>query len=236
MNITKCLIWQDCAMENDARLLNSFEALLGRQATDKERIHLLRAKNALGLRDNDALWMILMTLEEYAYRYDQIPEKIQKDTAILIEEHKKHLETEAIRAAEKAQSKIVDALVQQVKTNMDQSIETKYFLSLGWSAIALVFLAVTTFVAGFVMGSGRLPWWTRSLSDLSIFEIFFSTILAAPAGWIFSLLAMGCTGFYIYHNLLGNTIEELRGKTAIILKSICYIAVTLFLLYMTFIS
>src|SRR5690242_2788536 len=63
---------------------DSFARLLGRQPTDAERQDLFRVRDALGLRGNDALWLVLIALEHYQKLYQQIPQEISKasDTAV----------------------------------------------------------------------------------------------------------------------------------------------------------
>jgi hypothetical protein len=218
---------------SEQALISAFENLLARKATDKEKLHLLRVKNALGLRENDAMWLILMSLEEYVYRFDQVSGKLREDTHALVEEHKGILDAEAVSAAQKAQEKIADALAKRVESTISQATQTKYMVSLAWSVIALVLLAVVTFAAGVVMGSGKIPWWTRPAIELTLPQIFLSSVLSAPAGWIFSLLAVPCSVYYLYNFSL----EGLTKKRQIekILKSVGCVLVTFLFLYWAFI-
>lgn len=59
------------------RIEDAFTRLLGRQATDEERMRLYRTRDALGLQDNDALWLMLMALQSHQTQYDEMPEKIE---------------------------------------------------------------------------------------------------------------------------------------------------------------
>ena len=45
---------------------DSFAKLLARQPTDAERQRLYQVRDALGLKNNDALWLVLMALEHRA--------------------------------------------------------------------------------------------------------------------------------------------------------------------------
>lgn len=58
----------------------AFGTLLGRQPSDKERQALYRARDALQLRDNDALWLLLIALGHYETLYGRLPGLIE-DTA-----------------------------------------------------------------------------------------------------------------------------------------------------------
>lgn len=67
---------------------SSFKALLGRQPSDKEVERLYRVKNALNIRDNDAMWMILMALESYDTLYSKYPALIAGQVDVVIEKQR----------------------------------------------------------------------------------------------------------------------------------------------------
>jgi hypothetical protein len=223
----------DKAAGGEEALLSSFERLLGRQASEEEKIRLLRTKDVLNLRDNDALWMVLMALEEYAYQFDRVPAKIQKETEALVEGHKKILEAEAVNAAEKSLEKLSSALAKQIEVSMEQTSKAKYRVSLGWSVMALVLLSVLCFVSGFVMGGVKAPWWTRPAENLSWLQLVVSSVLMAPAGWVFSLLAVPCVGYHLYvFSLVGLTRKAQAVKIA---QAALSVLAVLILLYWTFV-
>lgn len=59
-------------------LENAFEKLTGRAPTGADRERLYRARDALGLPDNDALWLLLIALDYHQSLYEQIPSRIGK--------------------------------------------------------------------------------------------------------------------------------------------------------------
>ena len=59
----------------------SFEKLLGRQPGDAERQQLYRVRDALGLKNNDALWLVLMALQHYQSSFETFPGLISKSAA-----------------------------------------------------------------------------------------------------------------------------------------------------------
>lgn len=64
---------------------DSFAKLLGRQPGDAERQSLYRVRDALGLKNNDALWLVLMALQHYQGQYEKFPQAIAqaaKDTLV----------------------------------------------------------------------------------------------------------------------------------------------------------
>ena len=54
----------------------AFAALSDRQPNDKERQRLMRERDALHLKDNDALWRLLVVLGHYETLYAEIPTRI----------------------------------------------------------------------------------------------------------------------------------------------------------------
>ena len=57
-------------------LNDSFAKLLGRQPSDAEQQSLYRVRDALGLKNNDALWLVLMALQHYQGQYEKFPQAI----------------------------------------------------------------------------------------------------------------------------------------------------------------
>lgn len=54
-------------------LEDSFALLLGRQPSDRERRNLYRVRDALKLKSNDAVWLLLMALEHYDTLFRRYP-------------------------------------------------------------------------------------------------------------------------------------------------------------------
>lgn len=59
-----------------SELDDSFAKLLGRQPSDAERQQLYTVRDALGLKNNDALWLVLMALQHYQDQYERFPNAI----------------------------------------------------------------------------------------------------------------------------------------------------------------
>lgn len=57
---------------------DNFDELLGRQPTDAERQDLYRIRDALGIKNNDALWLLLVALRHYQTLYEKMPASIAK--------------------------------------------------------------------------------------------------------------------------------------------------------------
>jgi hypothetical protein len=58
--------------------VDAFARLLGRQPSDAEREQLHRLRAELGLRGNDALWLVLVALQYHLTLYQSIPARIER--------------------------------------------------------------------------------------------------------------------------------------------------------------
>ena len=68
------------------RLAETFAKIVGRHASDEERQRLYRLRDALGLRDNDAFWSIVMALEYYDSFFRRYPAELAEYTERCIED------------------------------------------------------------------------------------------------------------------------------------------------------
>lgn len=66
----------------------SFTKLLGKQPSDAERQQLYRVRDALGLKNNDALWLVLMALQHYQSSFETFPGLISKSAADTLSDFK----------------------------------------------------------------------------------------------------------------------------------------------------
>jgi hypothetical protein len=73
-------------MAEGAEVVSAFEKLLGRTATEAERVQLRKIRDALDLRDNDALWSVLFALQYYDSLYRQFPKAIAAEATKILAE------------------------------------------------------------------------------------------------------------------------------------------------------
>ena len=66
--------------------LSSFERMLGRAATERERDQLRRVQAELDLRENDALWLVIFALQYYEGLYRQFPKAIAAEAQRVLSE------------------------------------------------------------------------------------------------------------------------------------------------------
>jgi hypothetical protein len=162
----------------------TFERLIGRQPSEKEIQSLYRVKGALEIEDNDALWLVLMALESYDTLYRRYP-------AIIDAQLKKSLEGQRLTIAAIADAETKKALVTlaQAVRQTSESIalrltQASWMLWCGLIMLAMVMFGSFCTLMGFVLGSGRLPYWAATTEHPMFAGLIFSTLARTPAGWI----------------------------------------------------
>lgn len=94
------------------KIEDTFSKLLGRAATDDERIQLYRTRDAIGLNNNDALWLVLMTLQSYQTQYEGIPQLIAKETIAVLENTRR------------SATAVAEAAIDEVHKNLSAAVAT----------------------------------------------------------------------------------------------------------------
>ncbi|MGJ0620468.1 MAG: hypothetical protein ACR65Z_07105 [Methylocystis sp.] len=127
--------------------VSPFEKLIGRAATNTEREQLRRVKDALGLGDNDALWLIIFALQWYESLYRQFPAAIAKEAAGVMACARETADAELRAGVAQAQadlSRAVAIAAQDVARNVARQKATQwliYGMAVG-AALLLVGIAI----------------------------------------------------------------------------------------------
>jgi hypothetical protein len=136
---------------------SSFAAVIGKQPTAAAQQRLYRLKEALGLRDNDALWSILYALEFYQELYEEMPDQITATTHALLTDVRGSSKAIADAAYAEATLRLTDAVkeatiqVSKDVTAKERAIETRKRLE--WLCAAVMVLCMSMLALGFVMFS-----------------------------------------------------------------------------------
>lgn len=169
----------------DDQLKSSFAELLGRQPTEAEEKRLYQVKNALGIHNNDAIWLILMALESYNTLYEQYPARITRDIERMVSKQQTVLKSMAITETKRAHAEISSAVIEASKTIAASQTQATLMLSLGWSIFAFTLFGALCVFVGYVLGSGKVPYWaTSSEEHASLLSLIVGTLARTPAGWI----------------------------------------------------
>lgn len=144
-------------------LENSFFKLLGRQPTEAERQQLYLVRDALGLKNNDALWLILMALQYHQTMYASFPALITQGATETLHEFKQTADATLEATKESAKADLAEA-VSSVAQNVARLVAARRAAI--WIAICVV-LSVGSFStfgwyihgeaykAGYNLGYGR---------------------------------------------------------------------------------
>nr|WP_172693398.1 hypothetical protein [Pseudomonas fluorescens]AWH58501.1 Putative mobilization protein MobE [Pseudomonas fluorescens] len=168
---------------------SSFKALLGRQPSEKEVERLYRVKNALNIRDNDAMWMILMALESYDTLYSKYPALIAGQVDVVIEKQRELIAEIVDAESKKALSTLSAAVAQTSHLVATKVANTARWQAWGWVCVGLIAFGALCLTAGFVLGSGNMPFWALTHQSNNPLEIVVSILLQAPVGWMIPLIS-----------------------------------------------
>jgi hypothetical protein len=92
-----------------SELEDNFAKLLGTQPTDKDRNDLYRVRDALGLKSNDALWLVLMALQHYQSQYERVPARIEEAARRTLQNFGNAADAMAKATSESATRQVADA-------------------------------------------------------------------------------------------------------------------------------
>ncbi len=123
------------------RLEDAFAKLLGRQATDIERLQLFKTRDALGLQDNDALWLVLIALQYHQSAFDAIPARIETATNEAVKNAKALAETEMLKAASEGYKNLT-AAVQKSSVEIAREVAGKDMTIWALGALIVATLAL----------------------------------------------------------------------------------------------
>ena len=116
-------------------LEESFERLLGRQPGDRERQALFRARDALNLKDDDALWLVLMALGHYETLYAQFPALISRAATDVTEKVKATADAELKAAVARTRSELARSLAQTAHEIAEQVASTRRWRTVTWAVV-----------------------------------------------------------------------------------------------------
>lgn len=166
---------------------STFEQLLGRQPSDQEVQALYRVKNTLGIRDNDALWLVLMALQSYDSLYRRYPELIAAEMAKIVSEQRAVLAETAQAETKRALGSLAEAVSATSLSLATSVAEASRYLSWGWVLIGLVVFGVLCMLVGASLAAGHHPGWASPGGTSSLPAMVVSTLGRTPAGWIVAL-------------------------------------------------
>lgn len=94
----------------DDEAISNFERLFKRSATAREREQLRHVQHTLGLKDNDALWLVILALQYFESLYIQYPKAIGHAALEVMEDVKKASDRAIRASAETAKADLAKAV------------------------------------------------------------------------------------------------------------------------------
>jgi hypothetical protein len=159
----------------------AFEKLLGRRADDQQKARLYEVRDALGLANNDALWLVLVALEHYDELYRHQPARIAEEAQKVLGEVRAAFAAAAEAEAARSQRSLAEAVAAasvDIATRRTDATRAQAYAA---AAAGLVLHGAICFTAGTSLsGRGAVPW-AKGGSVLR-------ALLGAPAGWMIFLL------------------------------------------------
>jgi len=148
-------------LRSPATLDAAFEHLLGRQATDGERLHLRRLQEKLGIGSNDAIWLIFVALDYYATLYQQIPQAMRGAVKALLVEYQEQADAtlaQAVQLLEERTRQLQDAL----------QIEAAGAATASRRELATAIQQAARRIALKAAFGARWPWWVGGAASLAL--------------------------------------------------------------------
>ena len=204
---------------------SSFKALLGRQPSDKEVERLYRVKNALNIRDNDAMWMILMALDSYDTLYSKYPALIAGQVDVVIEKQRELIAEIVDAESKKALSTLSSAVAQTSQLVAMKVADTARWQAWGWVCVGLIAFGALCLTAGFILGSGNMPFWASTHQSSNPLEIVISILMKAPVGWLVPLISSAVVIVTLASN------RQVRIKKPIIISLIMMVVLSVFCIH-----
>ena len=196
-----------------------FARVTGRQPSDEQRERLHRLRTALGLRDNDAFWSIVMALEHYDSFFRRYPAELAEETRRCVEGARAAFAAAAQNEAAQVQ-RLLSEKVAQTSVEIARKLAGR---PIGLHRVTTVLAAVVAFgglcvSAGYSLAGTEKPFWVGSGSGgLRGAQRLLAAVLAVPAGWMtFALLMPAAvygarTGWGMAHDEMAATHERVLG-------------------------
>ena len=146
-----------------------FQELFNRPPTQEEQHRFDRIGSMMGLGQDDSMWYVILINEFYDNRLEERLKEIDKASdSVAAQALIKISETVKDKAAEIALS------------------QNKGLLLRSWGLVlsVVVLLCCISVNAGYVMGSGKIPFWLQPSNKLEEIAGYF---LNVPSGWILAL-------------------------------------------------
>jgi hypothetical protein len=127
---------------NDLR--DAFTQLIGKQPSDAEVQQLYKVRDALGIKNNDALWLVLIALQYYEKQYEKFPRVIAKAAQDTLSNFKETADSVIEASAQAAKEDLAKAVAQAAQ-EVARNTAAKQMWQWALGCIAAAFLCFGAF-------------------------------------------------------------------------------------------
>lgn len=182
-----------------ANVEKAFAKLIGRQPSEIEVRRLYQVRDALGLKDNDALWLVLIALESYDALYRKYPQLVADQVQFSVEAQRSAIAAIADCETRRSLATLSDAVSRTSETLTGRLIEARSLQAAGVFTVALLLFGTLCTMMGFLLASGRAPFWAPAPEDSGFFFYIFSTLARTPAGWMAGVIGISLSLGALWH-------------------------------------
>lgn len=126
-------------------IVDNYQAILGRPPSRGEMERLERIASAMGLRDNDALWFLLIVFEDYDRRYRRVPARIEDALTKAVSS----LRDSADRETRAAAARAVESMARETaRIGQEIAAKTAGRDRLRWLSIMAIVCTIALLVTG----------------------------------------------------------------------------------------
>jgi hypothetical protein len=181
-------------------LEDAFARVVGRSASEEERMRLYRLRDALGLRDNDAFWSIVLALEHYDSFFRAYPDKLAAKTTECIDRacdtFAAAARQEAARAERMLAERVAQTSVEIARKLAEQPWRVHRITAALASVVALGALCVH---AGYSLALADKPFWVARTGVAPGAARVLAIVLSLPAGWMMFALLLPAAAYGAKH-------------------------------------
>lgn len=145
----------------------AFSKLVGRQPTDKDRQGLYKIRDAIGIKNTDSLWILMIALQYYETLYERIPQKIAAAAGQAVAAAKNTAEAQAKAAAADAQQGLTKGVLRTVNEIASRATVKDILKWMAFTVFTLSVMLVTVGWWEFHRGEAEGEWRAAKVAQES---------------------------------------------------------------------
>jgi hypothetical protein len=138
----------------------------------------------LGIGDNDALWIVLLSLENYDSQFRRYPALLQSALDETMASMRETMALTAEAESRKARRVLAEAVTATALQLAGKQQVINGWMAAAWVAIGGSLLCGLSMTAGAVLATGGVPSWYALPARHSALSLILGLVLHAPAGWL----------------------------------------------------